>query len=43
MASAALARLDERLRLLPFADGVCERLVYFEACAVRHRVLDDVV
>jgi hypothetical protein len=34
-AAAALARLDERLRLLSFAGGVSERLVYHEACAVR--------
>jgi hypothetical protein len=34
-ASAAVARCDERLRLLPFAEGVAERLVYFEACATR--------
>jgi hypothetical protein len=34
-AAAALARPDERLRLLSFAGGVSERLVYHEACAVR--------
>src|SRR5262249_39811791 len=33
-AEQAMARLDERLRALPFRDGVIERLVYHEACAV---------
>jgi hypothetical protein len=30
----AVARLDERLRALAFRDGVIERLIYHEACAV---------
>src|SRR5262249_38456548 len=30
----AMARLDERLRTLPFGEGVIERLIYHEACAV---------
>jgi hypothetical protein len=33
-AEQAVARMDERLRALPFRDGVVERLVYHEACAV---------
>src|SRR5215468_5779773 len=33
-AEQATARLDERLRTLPFRDGVIERLIYHEACAV---------
>jgi hypothetical protein len=33
-AEQAMARIDERLRTLPFRDGVIERLVYHEACAV---------
>jgi hypothetical protein len=33
-AEHAMARTDERLRELPFRDGVIERLVYHEACAV---------
>jgi hypothetical protein len=33
-AEQAMARMDERLRALPFRDSVIERLVYHEACAV---------
>ena len=33
-AEQAMARLDERMRALPFCDGVIERLIYREACAV---------
>jgi len=33
-AEQAMARLDEKLRALPFRDGVIERLIYHEACAV---------
>jgi hypothetical protein len=33
-AEQAMARLDERMRTLPFRDGVIERLIYHEACAV---------
>lgn len=33
-AERATARLDERLRALPFRDGVIERLIYHEVCAV---------
>jgi hypothetical protein len=33
-AEQAVARMDERLRALPFRDGVVERLVYHEDCAV---------
>jgi hypothetical protein len=33
-AGQAIARMDERLRTLPFRDGVIERLVYHEACAI---------
>jgi hypothetical protein len=33
-AEQAMARTSERLRTLPFRDGVIERLVYHEACAV---------
>ena len=31
-----IARLDERLRTLPFSAGFAERLLYSEACAVLH-------
>ncbi len=34
VAERAMARLDENLRALPFRDGVIERLIYHEACAV---------
>jgi hypothetical protein len=34
VAEQAMARTDERLRTLPFRDGVIERLVYHEACAL---------
>src|SRR5215468_8043922 len=33
-AEQATTRLDEKLRTLPFRDGVIERVVYHEACAV---------
>jgi Protein of unknown function (DUF1612)/HTH DNA binding domain len=33
-AEQAMARVGERLRTLPFRDGVIERLVYHEACAI---------
>jgi hypothetical protein len=33
-AEQAVARLGEQLRTLPFRDGVIERLIYHEACAV---------
>jgi hypothetical protein len=33
-AEQAMARTDERLRALPFCDGVMERVVYHEACAI---------
>jgi hypothetical protein len=33
-AEQAMARMDERLRAVPFRDGVLERLVYHEACAI---------
>jgi hypothetical protein len=33
-AEQAMARVGEQLRTLPFRDGVIERLVYHEACAV---------
>jgi len=35
-AEDALARLDERLRRSPLADGLNARLAYHEACACRH-------
>jgi hypothetical protein len=33
-AEQAMARTDERLRVLPFRNGAIERIVYHEACAV---------
>jgi len=33
-AEQAMARLDEKLRTLPFRDGLIERVIYHEACAV---------
>jgi hypothetical protein len=33
-AEQAMARTGERLRTLPFGEGVIERLIYHEACAV---------
>jgi Protein of unknown function (DUF1612)/HTH DNA binding domain len=33
-AEQAVARTDERLRVMPFRDGVIERVVYHEACAI---------
>jgi hypothetical protein len=33
-AEQAMARTGERLRTLPFRDGVIERLIYHEACAI---------
>jgi Protein of unknown function (DUF1612)/HTH DNA binding domain len=35
-AEQGMARVNERLRTLPFRDGVIERLVYHEACALSY-------